>query len=445
MIPSQRSSADPFKGQLHPHQQEAVAWLLHHPRALLADGVGLGKTVTVCALLGRLAADDQLGRVLLVVPAPLVAQWRAELARFLPSLTVRDSTETWATTAAGRAAGLPSADILLVSFEHLRSRLDTYPAVPFGIVVLDEASAVKGRGPEHQAAAKVCRQSVRALALSATPMELDAMETWGLLHVVDAPGLPSEATWGDRFVIWKPGYRPKYGPPVERKPVGVKTAALPELRQYLAVVSLRRTVGDVALSLPKVVEEVHFVPLTSPQAVAYQQAQRLHIPLTRHKGEEKACAHAAGRSAVAEAAVSLIVEHPEQAKTVVYAFRLDVLDIAAGLLEAAGVRWVRVDGTLKKGEREEALRAFRDDREVRVLLGSNVLERGLNLQHADVLLSMGSTWNPAAEAQRVGRIRRIGSPHAQVRHVTFLTHTPHDRAKWAKVAQRSEDSQQVLG
>jgi SNF2 family DNA or RNA helicase len=107
---------------------------------------------------------------------------------------VADSTERWAN---GKApADLPSADVLLVSYEHLRARLDAYMERNFHVVVLDEASAVKGRGPEHQAAAAVCRGAGRALALSATPMEIDAMETWGLLSAVGAPNLPSEARVG---------------------------------------------------------------------------------------------------------------------------------------------------------------------------------------------------------------------------------------------------------
>ena len=64
-----------------------------------------------------------------------------------------------------------------------------------------------------------------------------------------------------------------------------------------------------------------------------------------------------------------------------------------------------------------------------MLIGSKVLERGLNLQHCRVLLSLDSSWNPAREAQRTGRICRIGSPHASVEHVTFLGDTPVTRRK----------------
>jgi hypothetical protein len=124
-------------------------------------------------------------------------------------------------------------------------------------------------------------------------------------------------------------------------------------------VSLRRTAHDVALQLPEVVEEVEFLPLTRPQQLALQKADKVQHPLQRHHGREAAVASAEGRSSVAEAAVQRVVA-------------------------------------------------------------------------------------PAAEGQRVGRLRRIGSPHAQVRHVALLTDTKHDRSKWAKVAQRGEDNVRVM-
>ena len=110
---------------------------------------------------------------------------------------------------------------------------------------------------------------------------------------------------------------------------------------------------------------------------------------------------------------------------------LPTLDRVQELLDAAGVGWVRIDG--KRGGRKDALRDFEHDPEVRVLLGTRVLERGLNLQHARLLVSLDSSYNPAREAQREGRICRIGSPHATYEHVTFLGDTPTTREKWADV------------
>ncbi len=98
-----------------------------------------------------------------------------------------------------------------------------------------------------------------------------------------------------------------------------------------------------------------------------------------------------------------------------------------------------------KAGRAGAVVRFREDPTVRVLLGTRVLERGIDgLQHAAVLLTLGSSFNPAREDQRVGRLRRPGSPHALVRHVTFLAETDHERRKWCTVQRRAADSRAVL-
>ncbi len=71
------------------------------------------------------------------------------------------------------------------------------------------------------------------------------------------------------------------------------------------------------------------------------------------------------------------------------------------------------------------------------------------LQHAGVLLSLGSSSTLQStlrrEAQRIGRLRRPGAAHPEVRHVTFLADTDHERRKWATLTRRASDSEAVLG
>jgi SNF2 family DNA or RNA helicase len=388
---------------------------------------------------------------LLVVPAALIPQWRAELARFLPGLSVADSSEKSFANPSRKQAlaslqmyGQAGPDLTLVSYEHLGRRKDVLAHERFTAVVLDEASAVKGRGKEHDAAYEVTKAAKQTLALTATPVETDVMGTWGILRAIRAPGLPTQQQWGADYVVWTEGYQPRYGPRVEPKPDGVRTENLPALRQYLSGVLLQRTAADVGLSLPQFVgPNLEWVDLTPPQQAAYDRAEKLK-DLLGHQRREEACGWVNGRSAKAEAALRWLLGRPDVEKAVVWAERLAHLDVMADLLTAAGIGWVRIDGSNDKGERADSSEAFRDDPNVRVLLGSNVLQRGLNLQHARVLLSLGSTWNHADDEQRAGRIRRIGSPHATYEHVTFLTQTPHELRKASQVATRADDAAAVL-
>ncbi|MCU1591972.1 MAG: hypothetical protein JWP11_3228 [Frankiales bacterium] len=449
-VPIQRRGI--FTGVLLPHQAAAQPWLYAHPRSLLADDVGLGKTVTALALLCELQERGELGRCLLVMPTPLVAQWREQLGTFAPSLTVADSTEKWIRNPGKKdqqayAAAFPAGhpDVELVTYDLLSRRIADYAARGYRTVVLDEVSSVKGRGVEHEAARRLCETAERVLGMSATPVELDVTETWGILRVLGAPKLLAEAEWGRRYVIWQPAYQPAWGRLIEAKPIGLRAAQLPELRSYLETVVLRRNEAEMPdLPIPVLDERVFWVPLTDVQRHALRVAEGIPDDLRRYRAKEQACGYVSGRSAKAEAATLLLLSSPALSKVVLYAERLDHLGICEQLLDAAGIGWLRVDGKLSKGDREVAQQRFRDDPRIRVLLGSTVLERGLNLQHAGVLISLGSTWNPAREDQRVGRIRRLGSPHQVVTHYMLLTDTDHERGKWAAVARRKVDSQAVL-
>ncbi len=166
---------------------------------------------------------------------------------------------------------------------------------------------------------------------------------------------------------------------------------------------------------------------------------------SRAQRRDKACTEAQGRSAKAEAAVAWLSSHPEVGKAVVLAENLEHLTITQRLLDAAGMGWVRIDGGTARVRRADAVDFFRQDPSVRVLLGTRVLERGIDgLQHAGVLLSLGSSFNPAREAQRIGRLRRPGGTNLEVRHVTFLADTDHERRKWATLTRRASDSEAVL-
>lgn len=445
-----------FTGTLLPHQAAALPWLLDHPRALLADHVGLGKTVTAIAHLaqlrdrGELARSSGGGSVLIVAPSPLIRQWREHLETFLPGLTVQDSTEklyanpTPKERLAQHKANPLGPDVELVGYEFLRSRITFLSQRRHVAVILDEVSAIKGRGKEHDAARQVARNARWVLGMSATPIEVDLMETWSILDAIGTPGLPSAKDWGDRYVIWQAGYQPQYGPYIDPKPIGIREDNRHEVRAYLDSVSLRRTQEDVALPLPAVHEQVWYAPLTAPQMHAMRMADNIQSDLRRYQQREQACSHVDGRSGKAELAVDSLLANPALQKVVLFAERLDHLDIVAGLLDAAGVGWVRVDGSSAKSDRHDAVDRFRSDPSVQVLLGSTVLERGLNLQNASCLISLGSTWNPAREEQRVGRLRRIGSPHTDVHHIVILTDTPHERGKWSVMQQRGDDGRAVF-
>ncbi|WP_425460868.1 C-terminal helicase domain-containing protein [Lapillicoccus jejuensis] len=96
-------------------------------------------------------------------------------------------------------------------------------------------------------------------------------------------------------------------------------------------------------------------------------------------------------------------------------------------------------------DRDDAVERFRDDPNLPLLLGSRVLEYGLNLQFANTLISVGVSYNPARERQREGRLRRIGSPHRTIRHWVVLPDTPQTRSQLETLDRKGTDAAYVLG
>lgn len=208
---------------------------------------------------------------------------------------------------------------------------------------------------------------------------------------------------------------------------------------------LRREAEALGLVLPELVEETQLVQLAPRQLAAYEHAARHRSPLKQATNRELACAFRGGHSAKAEGAVAWLRARPDVNKAVIFAENLAHLNIVERLLDASGIGWVGIDGTRSRGQRAAAAEAFKNDAAVRVLLGTRVLERGIDgLQHCGVMLSLGSTFNPAREEQRIGRLRRPGSPHLAVRHVTFSTATPHEQGKQDTLRRRRREAAALI-
>lgn len=433
--------------RLMPHQRDAVTWLCSHPRALLADDVGLGKTITGLALIDQLRCLEEVPsrptgtRALVITDAALITQWAGEAARFVPHLKVATadsraiksgSHPIWAKE---HPAGL---DVLIVGHEFASRRTEQLDGYDPELVLIDEASALKGGEVRHSAVRALTEPAHRrAVAMTATALETNPMELWYLLDAVHAPALWPEAWFAEHYVEWKPAKQLKNGGELAARALGWLPGAEVQVRAYLQDVALRRTSTQAGLVLPEVEEHICWVPLTPEQLKEYQPHEERGGLWGSNKCEE------ISRRPCPPAVADWLGARPEVPKAIVYAQNHERLNVLARMLEARRIDFTRIDGTKNDAERERALARFRDDPDTRVLLGSKVLERGLNLQHCRVLLSLDSSWNPAREAQRVGRICRIGSPHASVQHVTFLGDVPITRRKVAQLNKRRAMTQAV--
>jgi hypothetical protein len=178
--PSGSPETDPgpaLHGTLRPYQRDGVAWLWLLIRlglgGCLADDMGLGKTIQVIALLLLLRKHESPGPHLIVLPASLLGNWRAELARFGPDLRVHTAHRSVPDGDAPAA----DVDVVLTTYATLQ-RQAWLKDQAWGLVVLDEAQAIKNAQAKQTHAVKALHARHR-LTCSPAPRSRTRWSTCG--------------------------------------------------------------------------------------------------------------------------------------------------------------------------------------------------------------------------------------------------------------------------
>ncbi len=227
--------------------------------------MGLGKTIQILSLLLVLRSEtkDKRRPCLLVAPASLLANWVAEIARFAPDLKVRVAhpsaapAEQLSTDDAGNpdADTLADTDLAITSYGFL-ARSPWLGTVPWRLVVLDEAQAIKNPAAKQTRMVKQLQADTR-IALTGTPIENHLGDLWSIFDFIN-PGLLGSSKQFSSFVK---------GLAIGRI---IPTDPLRDLvRPYI----LRRLKTDksVIADLPDKTEVNAFCSLSRKQAALYQQ------------------------------------------------------------------------------------------------------------------------------------------------------------------------------
>ncbi|MEY4483767.1 MAG: hypothetical protein RL693_1219, partial [Verrucomicrobiota bacterium] len=197
-----------LKATLRPYQSVGVNWLHFMTRlglgACLADDMGLGKTIQLLALLLHLKNKEaQHGVSLLIAPASLLANWKAEAERFAPSLRVfiahpsGGEPERLLAFSKGKADALSKVDLVITSYGMIL-RMEPFKNQSWRLAVLDEAQTIKSPGAAQTLAVKKLQAQTR-IALSGTPVENKLSDLWSIFDFIN-PGLLGTGAAFGRFV-----------------------------------------------------------------------------------------------------------------------------------------------------------------------------------------------------------------------------------------------------
>ena len=306
---------------------------------------------------------------------------------------------------------VPDAEFVIVGYDAARLRLADLSAVPWDVVVVDEAARIKNRKAKRTKAVwKLAHKSDYLWLLSGTPVQNRPDELWSLLHAIDPRRWSSYWRFVERHCEVVHHF---FGTRVGR--IKDKNAFAAEV----APVMLRRT--RELLNLPPLTEETIYVELADEQARVYDEmeanfvaalgddyivAPSILAQITRLR--QIACSPALVGGADVSAKTEALLELLEDtAKVLVFTTFAGYVDLLLPRLSPYNP--VVVTGGVSTKQRDEATRTFQTDDNCRVLIGTTeAMSEGLNLQAANVVVFLDLSWTPAAIDQAIGRACRRG-------------------------------------
>jgi len=192
---------------LNPHQIDAALFALRSPLskgALLADEVGLGKTIEAGIVLAQRWAERKR-RILLVLPATLRKQWQQELDEkfYLPSVVLDGALFKRMQKQGNANPFMQDEKIVICSYHFISAKAASVQGIPWDLVVIDEAHRLRN---VYKPQSKMARRIVDSigpahkLLLTATPLQNSLMELYGLVSVIDEHVFGDAASFRDQFV-----------------------------------------------------------------------------------------------------------------------------------------------------------------------------------------------------------------------------------------------------
>ena len=255
---------------LNPHQVEAALFAFRSPLsmgALLADEVGLGKTIEAGLVLSQKWAERKR-KILIIAPSSLRKQWNQELADkfFIPS-TVLESKAFNNHIKAGKLNPFEQEDQIVICSFHFARNKDSYiRAVNWDLVVIDEAHKLRNVYRKDNKIAKSIRRALEhapKILLTATPLQNSLLELYGLVSIIDPFHFGSLKSFKQAYTQ-------------------LSEEGFVELRQRLAPVckrTLRKDVLEYIKYTNRIAIVQDFTPTTPEARLYYEMTEFLHRPI----------------------------------------------------------------------------------------------------------------------------------------------------------------------
>lgn len=413
-----------------PHQIETAIKVLNEMNgcALLADDVGLGKTIEAGLVMKELIVRGLVKSVLILVPASLTYQWQHEmLEKFGESFIIARKADDWSNS--NRVIG----SIDLAKLEPHRSKIFERE---FDMLIIDEAHKLRNRATlAHRFCQNIRKRYV--LLLTATPIQNSLYELYNLVTLIKPGHLGTIQSFRRKYVSADDPTKPRN---------------ISELRNLLSSVMVRHHRHEVGVTLPPRYVTIYTISLSQPEQRLYEEmtaflrqsykrigranGKERHLRLTLVVLQKELCSTPKAvsktllrlakdeypediRKQMAEfyglasaIPISTKIEHTTQLvnateeKVLIFTDYVASMEMLKERLEQNGHEVVTYYGSLNERARDNAIKKFRDSAKVMVSTESGA--EGRNLQFCRMVINFDLPWNPMRLEQRIGRVHRLG-------------------------------------
>ncbi len=407
-----------YENILRKYQKEGVEFLLNLRNmklgGLLADDMGLGKSLQVIALIESVQNREK--PILIVSPSSLILNWENEFHKFGSGLNIKviHGNKDERRNLIKEANTKLTDEVLITSYDYLKRDLDLYEDIIFDTVVIDEAQYIKNYKTKAAKAVKKIKRD-NSIALTGTPIENSLAEIWSVFDFLMS---------GYLFNYNK--FSKNYERPIV---LNDDEKASKRLKSMVEPFILRRLKKDVLTELPSKIEETYYIELNEEEQELYKaNLYDINMKLSQKEKNNKVeilsmltrlrqiCIDSNlvydkvfNESSKIKASMDII----EQAvlggqKILVFSSFTRVLDTIAEKSRQNGFAYFMLTGSTNKLKRKEYVDRFQNGEVPIFLISLKAGGTGLNLTEASLVIHIDPWWNISAQNQATDRAYRIG-------------------------------------
>jgi SNF2 family DNA or RNA helicase len=423
-----------------PHQSDGALSIIRdmNTHALLADEVGLGKTITTGMVVKESVVRGFVKKVLILTPPSLVDQWVAELKeKFELDFKIVESTEDWVNS----SLMIASLDRVKI-FDNERGEFRHKLAhdVLWDLVIVDEAHKLKERNTVRWKFVDMLKKK-RFLLLTATPFQNDLLELYNLLNLLKKGHLGTVKEFRNRF-LHKGNKRYPLNPLELRKKLGElmirrkrSEIGIDYKKRIPKIIPVRLTKEEKRIydNICELIKSKYFLAsgnqingllaiyailpkITSSSKSAIESLTKI-VESDEYHSETRAFAREILRAyselkvdSKVETLVKLVEEiraKSDDEKILIYTRHPTTLRYIVEKLSPLNLKIVEFMGGLDREEKTRRIDEFKSGR-ADILISTDTGAEGLNFQFCRNLINYDLPWNPMSVEQRIGRLDRIG-------------------------------------